>query len=932
MPVALLTGSLWMTAGTGYAQRCLHFDGTQSARVPTARAAPVPMGDFTVGAFVRQSSAPITARQTIVGSLGGPNALPWALVLRPDRSLAFNWQTTTGQWLEVPGPGVGGGAPNQWHYCGVIVTTDEFAKGEIRLFFDSAPETPGLGETNLVAYHTDSGLPVAPPAFATGGAGSCSLVVGSGFVGELDDVFVADEAVPLNRVYDWAYEPMASGEVSLLGYWRFDASGVDSTPSSAPRATTLEFLHGCGPEGAPTVQFSDAPVPGWSPDMNREFAAMPVQIRNQTTVSGVTASAFQPALASDGNLTALLTSTGTAVQVRTSDGRGLGFGTPKTISSTQLKNIELAKSNDSSLLVFGSNILAVWKDGRFDNPSTPAIEQELFFAGSINGGLTWGAEQRVNWGFPLGSRVIGEFSLGISEVPGTDFNLGLAAVSGGFSYPVDPIAPAIGYWKIVQLPVAPYFQLVYCPPTLPPIFGSAKARFDQLALELLGYKVNLAVTVDPYNPLQGVDTPDADVWYVPSFDQGFSWSFWQPLDTSGPAAGHAFGMLALTSLESGVAVGWTETADILNPKRSLYVALSNDFGQSFAPAQIYGGYVPGLHDVIGGDIAFAGIGGPVRIPNLLVAWSDDRWGQPLPFAVTVNGVSGLTLPEFGFSRWLPDDICPPWPDPLPWPPQPLLPCPPFCWWPPPPPPCPPWCPSFEPLDGFTDPIHIHTHWRGRLDTNSTPSPLLVSWKETLANGIQQLRATFPLQNGSLWQRSFKVLESSTQSALQNFAMAWNPSYKNVIAAGKFAGQSQVSVGGFRGSSLALETRTSPAGFRFLFDGTSALGTRPDAWAFDIPMPMPIIVGFTVLSLSNGSLPVQTSTGLLDLGIAFDSATTLGLGDPRFQAIFSNDLAATPWVNVALPALQGVGLRAVGILLEDFFTSFEITGISDPLNF
>lgn len=96
-PAGLVLGALWSTAETGYAQRCLSFNGAQSARVLTERAAPVPLGNFTVGAWVRPAAGVVASRQTLVGSPGGPGALPWALVLRPDRTTAFTWRSPAGQ-------------------------------------------------------------------------------------------------------------------------------------------------------------------------------------------------------------------------------------------------------------------------------------------------------------------------------------------------------------------------------------------------------------------------------------------------------------------------------------------------------------------------------------------------------------------------------------------------------------------------------------------------------------------------------------------------------------------------------------------------------------------------------------------------------------------------------------------------------------------
>jgi hypothetical protein len=904
--------------------------------VLTERAAPVPLGSFTVGAWVRPEAGVITSRQTLVGSPGGPGALPWALVLRPDRTPAFAWRNPAGQWLEVPGPGTGSGLNNtQWYYCGVIVTTDSSGNGTVRMVLDTSPTLPGIGEANLTAVPTSSGQPIPPPAFALEGPGNCSLVIGSGFRGELDDVFVADGAIALNRIYDFAFKPLPAGEVPLIGFWRFDASGVDSSPSSSPRATTLEFLHGCGSEGPPLVRFSEAPVPGWSPDMNREFTALPVSTRPQTSLSGVASTAFRPILASDGNLTALMTTTGNAVQVRTSDGRGLTWSAPKTISSTQIKNVDFGKSGDTALLVMGQQILAVWKDGRFDNPGTPAIEQELFYSASINGGLQWGPETRVNLGFPIGSRVIGEFSLDATELPGGGIGVGLGIFSGPSTYPSLPNDPQLLPGKFVSIPVAPYFQFVPCPPppipTLNPLLP--QGRIDNLALNLSGPAMHLAVTVDPFQPIGGVDQPDANVWTISSLDGGQSWLGWQQLDSSGVSLGHASGMLELASLDSALAVGWTEALDVQQGKRSLYLATSNNFGVTFSPAQIIGNYQPGVHDVNDGDLAFAGLGAPGAFPNLLLAWSDNRWGEPLPFGLTIINGGNLILPEFGFSRWLPEEICPPWPIPLPWPPIPgcwPFCCPPFCWWPPPPPPCPPFCIfQGEFLEGLLEKLEILQCWRKeKLDP-------FVLWSEITPSGLAQLRGTFPLQNGNLWQRSFKILEAPTQGAM-DFAFTWNPVYKNVTTAGKIPGLSQVFLGGFRGTSLALESESQFPGprFRSLVDGSSApatLQTGLHPWSLGEAAPGPLNLWYTLLSFSPGPLPVQTPAGLLDIGIGLDSLAQFTLASSQFQSQFTGTLSATPWIQYPLPSLQGLGIRAVGLVLEDVLTTFQVTGISDAIN-
>lgn len=936
-PAGLVLGALWSTAETGYAQRCLSFNGAQSARVLTERAAPVPLGNFTVGAWVRPAAGVVASRQTLVGSPGGPGALPWALVLRPDRTTAFAWRSPAGQWLEVPGPGSGSGLNNQWYYCGVIVTTDASGNGTVRMVLDTAPTLPGIGEANLTALPTSSGQPIPPPAFALEGPGNCSLVIGSGFKGELDDVFVADGAIALNRIYDFAFKPLPAGEVPIIGFWRFDASGVDSSPSSSPRATTLEFLHGCGSEGPPLVRFSDAPVPGWSPDMNREFAALPVSTRPQTSLSGVATAAFRPVLASDGNLTALMTTTGSAVQVRTSDGRALTWSAPKTISGTQIKNVDFGKSGDTALLVMGQQILAVWKDGRFDNPGTPAIEQELFFSASINGGLQWGAESRVNLGFPIGTRVIGEFSLDATELPGGGIGVGLGVFSGPSTYPSLPNDPQVLPGKFVSIPVAPYFQYVPCPPppipTLNPLLP--QGRIDNLALNLSGPAMHLAVTVDPFQPFGGVDQPDADVWVISSLDGGQSWLGWQRLDISGPSLGHASGMLELASLDGALAVGWTEALDVQQGKRSLYLATSNNFGVNFSPAQIIGNYQPGVHDVNDGDLAFAGLGAPGAFPNLLLAWSDNRWGEPLPFGLTIIDGGNLILPEFGFSDWLPPEICPPWPIPLTWPPT-ELPCPfppQFCddwpFLPPPPPECPPWCEYFgDPFGDYVGGIHILTHWRDKLGP-------IINWNEVLPNGLMQLRGTFALQNGNLWQRPFKILQAPTQAALE-FGICWNPIYKNVLAAGKIPGLSQLFLGGFRGTSMVLEAETQFPGprFRSLVDGSSApatLQTGVHPWSLGEAAPGPLNLWYTLLSLTPGPLPVQTTTGLLDVGVGLDSLAQFTLASSQFQSQFTGTLSATPWVQYPLASLQGLGIRAVGLVLEDLLTNFQVTGISDALN-
>ncbi len=333
-------------------------------------------------------------------------------------------------------------------------------------------------------------------------------------------------------------------------------------------------------------------------------ARIPVQI--DTTTTGAPTGIE---IATGGDLSAVLYEDGDAstVHVAVSDGRGLSWSDPVRIdtdtSGAAKRTGALVPDAMATLAVSGDAIYATWIDERNAGPGGAggAEARDVFFARSLDGGVTWEQDFALDKGYPPG---------GVSPV--SDWGMVVAPDPAGdhiyVLQKVDPNHFAFGNLELYLTAShdggATFGSAVQVAP------GNETVRSISLAAD--GDTLHLA-----YSSLPGSAVTAAwDVFYRRSTDAGASFAPRVQLDASGVGVGDAQTEMLVATDGSTVAVAWPE-ADIGASQRDLHARVSTDGGLTFGADTIVGDYAPGTVQVDEPQLS-------VRNGEVLLGWIDDR--------------------------------------------------------------------------------------------------------------------------------------------------------------------------------------------------------------------------------------------------------------------------------------------------------------------
>jgi hypothetical protein len=330
------------------------------------------------------------------------------------------------------------------------------------------------------------------------------------------------------------------------------------------------------------------------------------------------AGTFAPAIASDGDLSAVLVCDFGDVRISTSDGRGTAWTTPVSITSGAASFSSTRSDNERMLAVVGNTIYAVWLDNRNDDGSSPA-ENDLFLAVSTDGGATFAPEITVPKGFPAGTGAVRDFRFRVA--PGT----------GGAPdtlYVLQTVDPASDDEKLFIATStdggASFLPAVEVP-------QGSRGDVDEFGVAVDGDDVYVAWVDDRSG---GTD----DLFFQKSDDAGQTWeSIDRIIDGTGYGVGDVADLVDVEVAGSKVAVAWGEE-DSGTGGEILHLTVSNDGGDTFGPVLTLGGYTPEVDDVDGVDLEMAADG------RIYLAWEDDRTGSDEVYVLFTDD-DGATVTE-----------------------------------------------------------------------------------------------------------------------------------------------------------------------------------------------------------------------------------------------------------------------------------------------
>ncbi|MHC4261435.1 MAG: sialidase family protein [Planctomycetota bacterium] len=332
------------------------------------------------------------------------------------------------------------------------------------------------------------------------------------------------------------------------------------------------------------------------------------------------AGTFTPAIASDGDLSAILITDSGDVRISTSDGRGLTWSTPVSITSGGASFSSTRNNHERMLAVVGNSIYAVWQDNRNDDGVSPA-ENDLFLAVSNDGGATFAPEIVIPKGAPAGTGALRNFRLRVA--PGEGGNPDLVYVLQS----IDPSTVDEELYLTVSIDGGGSFL----PAVLVPQGGAGDV--DEIAFDVDGDNVYVAFVDDRAGT--GFD----DLYFQRSTDRGQTW---QPTDASIDGTGPGLGDVADTQVDvvvqgSKVAVCWAEE-DSGTGNEILHLTVSNDSGVTFGPVYDIGGYTPVTHDVDVPTMVMTEGG------RIYIVWEDNRTGSDRVYVAATDD-DGATFTE-----------------------------------------------------------------------------------------------------------------------------------------------------------------------------------------------------------------------------------------------------------------------------------------------
>lgn len=336
-------------------------------------------------------------------------------------------------------------------------------------------------------------------------------------------------------------------------------------------------------------------------------------------------------LATSGDLTAAQFTAGTSavgqpseIYVTFSDGRGLDWSTPRRVDGgTSLQNRFVPSEPGEAIAVEGDSIYVVWADQR---ASMGSSQSDVYFARSMDRGLTFEPELRLDFGAPQGVQRTSWISL---EVVGSDVYVLVATdLTGGSDNGLYLLRSNDGGASFGQ------------PQTLSSMSGSSTSVL-YAGLECLGSTV-VAVWLDDRT---APNSFASDVFFRVSNDGGTS--FGPETRPNGSAVGTSrFGKVQGAIVGSTIFITWWEETLGLQGY-DLRGVLSVDDGQTFGPDFRVGNAAPASSSALRSDVAIVG-------GALLTTQRDG--GSP-PYGVIVSRSTDLGL------TWIDTEVMPEGPEP-----------------------------------------------------------------------------------------------------------------------------------------------------------------------------------------------------------------------------------------------------------------------------
>lgn len=382
----------------------------------------------------------------------------------------------------------------------------------------------------------------------------------------------------------------------------------------------------------------ERPLPAASAPMHRlhllsllgaALAAAPLAAQNtrasQQLDVNATGTGLGPSIASDGDLAVAAWNDGSTggsnhVFVSVSDGRGLSWSAPLQVDQDPGAAKKFTQSD--SVHVYGDSIYVFWSDER-----NSATTDEVWFNVSHDRGATWGAEQRLDKGYPAGTGAIRDWRVASQRggSPGNDLLVLVQSVDPDNASD-EELHVAISLdggasWANAPLP----------DPAL------TSGDVDDLGVAVDGAFIHLAWAGDGL----GGSSFDA-VYYQRSDNFGVSWTHATPVVISSAAAGAGdveFQVEVDTdNLSSLVAVAWLEERSSTT-EEEVRCIVSDDLGLTWPAADtLIGQYAAGVHDVDGMDLRIGG-------GNVFVAWDDNRSGADLVYVARSTDAGASWEPD-----------------------------------------------------------------------------------------------------------------------------------------------------------------------------------------------------------------------------------------------------------------------------------------------
>ncbi len=158
-------------------------------------------------------------------------------------------------------------------------------------------------------------------------------------------------------------------------------------------------------------------------------------VRLDTVTSGT---AEDPGVATDGDRAAAVYGVDfnpgggiqSTIHVCSSDGRGLDWSAPVRVDDDTASILSRKFVQGDCVWAAGDAVYVVWEDRRFESGGN---EDDLYFARSLNGGASFGAEQLLDKGTAPGVGSVRNYLVRMSPDPADDHLYVLAAVSNGGS-------------------------------------------------------------------------------------------------------------------------------------------------------------------------------------------------------------------------------------------------------------------------------------------------------------------------------------------------------------------------------------------------------------------------------------------------------------------------------------------------------------------